>query len=213
MFPFSQAVTPAVRTHVNAQVNFLNDISKSAYKSLQDLVNLNIQLTQTLLEESNLASQELLTATRQSDIVSATAARAQPTAEKLRSFQQHISRVAADSQVELARVTEQHVQETSRTAKALADEVSRVASEETERSIRTTQESLRNFRDPFQHDGAQRGNGSSQARGSMQSGEEGSRGGYQAEVQGGVGSVQGSASVSAGGSTGQTPGKTGGKNA
>ena len=202
MFPFSQSVTPAVRTHMNAQVNFFNDMSKSVFKSFQDLCDLNIQLTQTMLEETNIAGQELLTATRQSDIVNATAARAQPTAEKLRAYQQHISRVAADTQVDLARVTEQHVQETSRTARALADEVSRVASEETERSIRNTQESMRNFRDPFQtSDNARRGNGSAHA-GSMQSG---GQAGMQAEgsvnMQGGTAGAQ------------TTGGKPGGKTA
>ena len=192
MFPFSQSVTPAVRTHMNAQVNFFNDVSKSVFKSFQELCSLNIQLTQTMLEETNIASHELLTATRQGDIVNATASRAQPTAEKLRAYQQHISRVAADAQVDLARVTEQHVQETSRTARALADEVSRVASEESERSIRTTQENMRNFRDPFQGDSARRGNGSAHA-GNMQAG--GQAGGVQAEgsvsMQSGTAGTQG----------------------
>ncbi len=192
MFPFSQSVTPAVRTHLNAQANFLNDMSKSVFKSIQDLCDLNIQLTQTMLEESTIAGQELLTATRQSDIVNATAARAQPTAEKLRAYQQHISRVAADTQVDLARVTEQHVQETSRTARALADEVSRVANEETERSIRNTQDTMRNFRDPFMQDASRRGNGSAQ-HGSMQSG---AQGGIQGE---GGASMQGGAAGQAAG--------------
>ncbi|GAA5025707.1 hypothetical protein GCM10025794_10750 [Massilia kyonggiensis] len=64
----------------------------------------------------------------------------------------------ADSQVDLARVAEQHVQETSRTARTLADEVARVASEETQNSLRTQQDTLRNFRDPFQNGSVHRGN-------------------------------------------------------
>ncbi|MDM5179964.1 phasin family protein [Massilia sp. CCM 8695] len=176
MFPYSQSVTPAVRSHLDAQVSFLNDMSKSLFHSFQQLCNLNIQLTQTLLEETAIGSQQLLTADRQTDVISAAVSRAQPATEKLRAYQQHISRVAADAQVELARVTEQHVQETTRTARALADEVARVASEETERSVRTQQENMRKFSDPFtQHGGAWRGNGSTEVRGStsMQSGQSG----------------------------------------
>ena len=192
MFPFSQSVTPAVRTHMDAQVSFFNDMSKSLARSFQHLCDLNIQLTQTMLEESNIAGQQLLTSDRPTEALSIAASRAQPATEKLRAYQQHISRVAADAQVELARVTEEHVQETSRTARQLADEVARVATEETERSIRNQQESMRNFRDPFHVNGAARADGG-QARGSMQSAGAGSSGGMQADLQGGAGSMQGGA--------------------
>lgn len=178
MFFFSHSDTPAVRAHLDAQTAFLNDMSKSLSRSFQEMCRLNIQLGQTMLEESTLVGQRLLTTERPTDIIAATAARAQPASEKLRAYQQHLSRVAADSQVELAKVAEQHVQETSRTARALADQVARTAAEEADRSLRHQEESLRNFRDPFAHNGAQHGNGSTH-HGSMQ-----------AEVRGDAGSAQ-----------------------
>ena len=205
MYPFSQAVTPAVRTHLDAQMAFFNDMSKSLFRSFQQLCDLNIQLTQTMLEETAISSQQLLTADRQTDLISAAASRAQPATEKLRAYQQHISRVAADAQVEMARVTEQHVQETTRTARQLADEVARVASEETERNMRTQQENMRKFTDPFMQEAARRGNGAEMRSGaSMQSSQSGS-------AQGGM-----SQSEIAAGSSGTTAGSksgAGGKNA
>jgi phasin family protein len=196
MFPFSQNVTPAVKTHMDAQMSFMNDLSKSLFNSFQQLCNLNIQLTQTMIEESNLASQQLLTSQRPTETLSAAASRAQPATEKLRAYQQHISRVAADAQVELARVTEQHVQETTRTARALADEVQRVATEETERGLRTQQENMRKFSDPFstghQQGQQSRGNG---AGASMQSGQSGSAQGGTSDLHGG--------SMQSGGASGQ----------
>lgn len=214
MYPFSQAVTPAVRTHLDAQIAFFNDMSKSLFRSFRQLCDLNIQLTQTMLEETAISGQQLLTADRQTDVISAAASRAQPATEKLRAYQQHISRVAADAQVELARVTEQHVQETTRTARQLADEVARVASEETERSMRTQQETMRKFTDPFAQDGLRRGNGAEMRSGaSMQSGQAGSAQGGSA----GMSQSDMSASSAAGstGSSGTTAGsKAGaGKNA
>ena len=189
MFPFSQSVTPAVRSHIEAQTAFMNDMSKSLFRSFQQLCDLNIQLTQTMLEEGTLASNSLLTADRQTDVISAAASRAQPATEKLRAYQQHISRGAADAQVELTRVTEQHVQETTRTARALADEVARVASEETDRSMRNQQETMRKFTDPFRSgDGQMRGDG------------EQMRGGASMQSAGG-GSAQGDAQGSSGGSS------------
>ena len=156
MFPFPQAVNPAVRTHVDAQTAYMNDLSKSIFRSFQQMIDLNIQLAQTMLEETTLASKQVMSVDRQSDLVSAATARAQPTGDKLRAYQQHISRLAADAQVELARVTEQHVQNTARTARALADEVARDATEQTERGLRAQQETVRQFADPFiRGDGAQ----------------------------------------------------------
>ena len=149
MFPFPQSVTPAVRTHMDAQTAFLNDMSKSVFHSFQQICDLNIQLMQTLVEESALVGKQVLSADRQTELLTAASARAQPTTEKLRAYQNHIARLAADAQVELARVTEQHVQNTSRTARALVDEVARTAAEETERNIRTQQDALRSATDPF----------------------------------------------------------------
>jgi len=155
MYPFPQTVAPAVKTHMDAQTAFLNDISKSWFRSVQQMCDLNIQLVQTMIEESALASKHVLSADRQTEVLSAAAARAQPASDKLRAYQQHITRLAADTQVEIARVTEQHIQNTSRTARALADEVARDANEQTERGLRAQQETVRQFADPF----ARTGNG------------------------------------------------------
>lgn len=162
MYPFPQTIAPAVRTHIDAQTAFLNDMSKSLFSSFQQMCDLNIQLVQTMLEETTLASKQVLSADRQSELLSAATARTQPATEKLRAYQQHIARLAADSQVELARVTEQHVQNTTRTARALADEVARDATEQTERGLRAQQETVRQFSDPF----IRTGNGSAQPQAS-----------------------------------------------
>lgn len=180
MYPFSQAVTPAVRTHLEAQTAFMNDVSKSLFRSFQQMCELNIQLAQTMMEETATTGQQLLTAERQTDAISAAASRAQPATDKLRAYQQHISRLAADAQVDLSRVTEEHVQKTSQTAKALADEVARVASEETERGMRKQEETMRQFSDPFSTSGRQdghmasRGNTSGSSSATLQSGSPGS---------------------------------------
>jgi phasin family protein len=192
MYPFSQTVSPAVRTHFDAHTAFVNDISRAMFRSFQQMCDLNIQLVQTLLEESTTAGQQMLTADRQTDMLSAAASRAQPITDKLRAYHQHISRLAADAQVDMARVTEQYVQNTSRTARTLADEVARTATEETERGLRAQQETVRRFADPFARDGSASpsqmwaGQGSS----TMQSGGQGSA------QQGGTAQGKGSSNAS-----------------
>ena len=102
-----------------------------------------------MMEESTQAAQQMLSTDHVTGVFDATATRAQPVAEKFRSYQQHLSRLAADSQVDIARITEEHVPKTSSTAKKLAEEVARTATEETQRSIEQQQETMRNFTDPF----------------------------------------------------------------
>ena len=168
MYPIPQTIVPAVRTHIDAQTAFLNDISKSLFSSFQHMCDLNIQLMQTMLEETTLTSKQMLSTDRQSELLSAATSRTQPATEKLRAYQQHIARLAADSQVEMARVTEQHVQNTSRTARALADEVARDAKEQTERGLRAQQETVAKFSDPFTH----MGNGAAHSHGTGGNGSE-----------------------------------------
>ncbi len=183
MYPFSHSVTPAIRSHLEAQVSFFNDMSKSMSRSFQDMCELNLQLGQTLLEEGNIATHQLLTTDTPTDLIAIAAGRAQPAAEKLRAYQQHISRVVADSQIALSRVTEEHSPVTSRTARNLADQVAKVASEETEKQHQKQQDMMNNFRDPFLH-GTVRGNGS--AHGSMQSAANGvNSAAFQGNEQGG----------------------------
>jgi len=195
MYPFTQHITPAAKNHMEAQLSFFNDMSKSVFRTVQQFSDLNIQLAQTMLEEGALTSQQVITANRPTEAFSAVAQHAQPAAEKLRAYQQHISRIAADTHVDLAKVAEEHVSETSRTARELADEVARVTSEETEKNMRVQQDALRKFTDPFQHfadgnahqhQGQGRGN---EMRGSqtLQSGQNGTEGrDTHASMQGGT---------------------------
>lgn len=170
MFPFSHSVTPAVRAHLDAQLNFFNDMSKALSRSFQRMCELNIQLSQTLLEEGGIASQQLLTTDRGNDAISITAARAQPAANKLRAYQQHVSRIVADAQRDLARIAEQHAPITSRTASDLAEQVAQAAGEETEENAVKQHDMMNSFRDPFQAHGAEPGNFSA-GSGNLQSGQ------------------------------------------
>lgn len=166
MYPYSRHVTPAAKNHLEAQLSFFNDISKSVFQSVQQISDLHVQLAQSLLEEATIATHNLITVERPEDAFRVAAASGQPAAEQLRVYQQQLSRVAADTQVQLATVAEQHVSETSRTAKALAEEVARTASEETEKNLRKQQETMQRIAEPFQ--GFQNGNGYSRDQHSAQ---------------------------------------------
>lgn len=170
MYPYPQSVNPALRSHLDAQLAFFNELSQAMTRSFQHACQLNLQLGQTLLEEATHVSQRMMTMERPTEAMSTAASRAQPATEKLRAYQQRMSQLAADTQVDLTRVTEQHVQDTSRTARALADEVTRVAGEETDKNMRQQEEAIKTFRDPFKQDGVRVDKAGAQFQGNMQSG-------------------------------------------
>ncbi|MEH6437796.1 TIGR01841 family phasin [Massilia sp. DD77] len=169
MYPFSQSVNPAVRSHLDAQTAFFNDISQTISRSLQQVFQLNLQLGQTLFEETASTAQRMLATEGPSDALSAAASRAQPATDKLRSYQQQRSQLAATTQVDLTRVTEQHVQVTSRTAHALADEVARVSVEETDKSLRQQADTMKNSRAAFRQEAERGAANGAQFPGNLQS--------------------------------------------
>jgi phasin family protein len=198
MYPFPQSVNPAVRSHFDAQNAFMNELSQTMSRSLQQIFQLNIQLGQTLLEEATGTAQRMLAAGRPSDALAAVAAAAQPSTDKLRTYQQQLSQLAATTQVDLSRVTEQHVQETSRTARALADDVTRVTAEETDKHVRQQEETVKQSRDAFRKEAERAARTGAQFQGKLQSGADGvgAKPDGQAGPDGFPGNVQGGYTLS-----------------
>ncbi len=147
MYPFTPS--PAARQHMNEQVAFFNDMSKTLMQSAQECQNIGVQIAQSMLEEGAEVGRDMFCAQKPADLFSMTAARIEPFSNKLCSYNQEMSRVAADGQVRLVRVVEQHSAGAARAAKALADEVTRTASEEAGKALRKQQDALSRMADPI----------------------------------------------------------------
>jgi phasin family protein len=169
MYLYPQSVNPSLRSHVDAQVAFFNELSQTISRSFQQVGQLNMQLTQALLEQATQAGQHWLTAERATEAMSVAASHAQPATDTLRAYRQHLSQIASATQVDLTQVAERHAPETSRTARALADDVTRAAVEETNKTMRQQEDILKSYRDPFEQDGARGEKTSAQSRGNLQS--------------------------------------------
>jgi phasin family protein len=156
---FTQPVTPAVRAHMEAQFSLMSDMSQKLFESAQRINELNIQVAQTLMEETISSTQQVLSANDPYEALSIASSQAQPNAEKVRAYQQHLSSIAAGTQVELARTAEAHLSETTRTATAVADEVVRRASEQTEKTTQRQRAAMEKLTQPI----AKSGDGATQS--------------------------------------------------
>lgn len=134
MFPFSQSITPAVQEHMKSQFNLISELSQKLFDSAQKVNELNMQVAKTVMDESLQCTQQVMAAQDPIEAMSIASGQVQPTAEKVRAYQQHIASIAAGTQVEMTKTAESRVPETTRTATAVADEVTRRVTEETQKA-------------------------------------------------------------------------------
>ena len=131
--------------------------------SFQNVCLANVKLGQAMLEETLNTGQRMLATRNPTDVLAAASSGAQPAADELLAYRQHLSSLAADAQIDVARLTQQHGQEASRTAHAWSDEVTRVTAEATDRNMKQHEEALKSARDPFRHVSTQSTEDSAQA--------------------------------------------------
>lgn len=125
--------TPALQSHLDAQVSLITDMAGKMYDAVQRITELNLQLAQQLIDDTMSASRHLMSASDPVEWSAAAVASGVPASEHLRAYQQRLMGVLAGTQVELTRTAEQHIPETTRTASAVADEVVRRGTETTEK--------------------------------------------------------------------------------
>ena len=151
-----KSLSPALKSHLEAQGNFATELSRKLFDTAQQLSELHLRLAQDLLQEWNSASQQLLCARDTGEFMSLAAAQLQPGSNKLRQYQQQLGNLVANAHVEMNRTAENHLPEASRTAVAFADEVVRKTAEETEKATQCQREMIEKMHATGRHDGAGR---------------------------------------------------------
>lgn len=153
---FTNSISPALQAHLDAQLNFVTELSRKMFDTALRVNELNMRLAQELLEEAASANQRILTARGGSEAMSAVASQVQPGTDKLRQYQQKLSHLMADANVEMNRTAETHLPEASRTAVAFADELVRKTAEETAKATQRQREIIDKMHVGAQSDGAAR---------------------------------------------------------
>jgi phasin family protein len=149
MFNFTQKESPAVSAHMQSQLSMFSDMTKQFFNAAQRVNELNIQVSQALIDEAMSNTQQFITAKDPTEALSVIAGQAQPNAEKIRAYQQHLIDIAANAQVDLIKSAESHIPEASRTAQDLAKEVARKAQEETEQVTQRQKSAMEKLTTPI----------------------------------------------------------------
>jgi phasin family protein len=150
MLLFNQQIAPSAKAHLESQFTFATEMSKQLFSAIQRVNELNLQIAQAALQETLSSTREIFSAQNPYDALSAAANQVSPAAERLRAYHQHLTDIAAKTQVDLAKTAETHVPEASRTASAVADEVARRAAEETQKATQRQREVIEKISTPLQ---------------------------------------------------------------
>lgn len=118
---------PALRSHLESQVDFTNEFSQKALDTARQLSEMNLKLARQTMEGSIHASRELLGCTDPVQFVQTAMKQLQPATERIRSWQEHLLRVLAGAQADFTHAAEARLPEASRSAGAVADELVRHA--------------------------------------------------------------------------------------
>ncbi len=118
---------PALRAHLESQVDFMNQFTQKAYDTLREVSEMNLKLARQMVEGSMHASHEMLNCTDPMQLTQAAVKQVQPATERLRSYQQHLLTVMAGAQAAFAHAAEARIPEATRSASAIADEMARHA--------------------------------------------------------------------------------------
>jgi phasin family protein len=150
MFDFSKtASSPALKSQLEAQFALYSDVSKSIFASVQKLNDLNIQLAQTVMQETMTSVKEILGASNRHEVLSITAGQALPAAEKIRAYQQHVQNIVADTRATVAKTVGAHMPDTTRAAEEVVREVAQKASEVTAKATQRQKDAMEKLTMPI----------------------------------------------------------------
>jgi phasin family protein len=125
----------ALRSHLENQVNFFTEFTHKTYDALRRLSQINLRLTQQLLEDTVDTGRAMLNCADPFQLGATAIRQVEPVARHVQSYQEELMRVLTGTQSEFVRTAEQRMPEARRGAMAVADEFARGAAEASEAFI------------------------------------------------------------------------------
>jgi phasin family protein len=123
----SFANNPALKSHVETQLNAITELSQKSFDVSRQVSELNMQMARQMIDAWINLGRSLLQTTDPSQMMSATVNGIQPIAEQLRNYQQQLIGLLARTQADLSRSAQSSIPEASRSASVMADEMVRNA--------------------------------------------------------------------------------------
>jgi phasin family protein len=118
-----------------ANVQTLFGLSAKAFEGVEKLVELNLQVAKTALEEASENTAAALSVKDAQELMSLQASMLQPTAEKAAAYGRHVYDIAAATNAEVTKTAEAQLAETQRKFMSLVDSAAKNAPAGTENAV------------------------------------------------------------------------------
>ena len=127
MFAIPEQFSNATKANLESQFALLSSLTAKTFEGVEKLVDLNITIARSTLEDSSNVARQLLSAKDPQEFFSVTASQAQPTAEKALSYSRQLASIATGTGAEFSKAAEGQIVEANRKVISLVDEVSKNA--------------------------------------------------------------------------------------
>lgn len=118
----------AMRSQMENQSRMLNELSQKTYDAMRKVGEINMKMSQQLMEDGMNIGREMMSCSDPFQMVSAAMKQMQPVTQHLRSYQEQLMGALAGVQLDLTRGAEQSIPGTVRSVGAAADDMARNAS-------------------------------------------------------------------------------------
>lgn len=135
MFAIPEQFSAASKANFEAQLALLSSLTSKTFESVEKVLELNLDVAKSSLEESSAAARQLLSAKDPQEWMSLAAAQAQPNAEKALAYGRNLASIASGVQAELNKAAEAQIAETSRKMLELVEEVTKNAPAGSENAV------------------------------------------------------------------------------
>lgn len=127
MFTKNEHLSAATKAQIESQIALFNTLTAKAVESVEKVIELNLNASKSLLENSAETMRQVLAARDPQEAMSISAAQSQPAAERALAYGRHVATIVSTTQAEFTRAAETQIAEYSRQISQLVDDLSKAA--------------------------------------------------------------------------------------
>lgn len=122
MFPIQDQISVATKASLEAQLALYTSLTNKTLESIEKLVNLNLNAVRASMEESAVATKQILAATDTQQFISVLSSQTKPNFEKALAYSSHLAGIATSTQSEFTRAAERQIAEINRKVTELVED-------------------------------------------------------------------------------------------
>ena len=137
------ALTPEQIIAANkANMETLANLTNKAFEGVEKLVELNIQVAKTALNENVESAKQVMSARDAQQLMALQAGMVQPLAEKIMAYSRHLYNIANDTQAAFTKASDSELQQGSKKLQSMVDELTKSAPAGSEAAVQAIKQAV-----------------------------------------------------------------------